>query len=552
MDTKKKTDRNMNRRLIARLCSGATVVAALTLTLGTLAATGAMWYVAPTGSDAGAGTNWATAKLTIQAGLNAASANDTVLVTNGVYATGDGSFADNFGQYRQRVSFRNSSNVTLQSVNGPAVTIIDGGTNTGCVLFYQTTGGRLSGFTLTHGFAQQSLDFGLGPAGLGIFLCRSVLVDNCWMVDNQVADGMGAGVRIYNAAGYNTYSNRMVNCVVSGNLCTLVHANSRSGGGVSLVIGDNAHEVTFDNCSISSNRTINYFVAPYGGGGVLVDEDSDPNQIPNSAVFNNCEIANNYWQGPGTYFGHGSAVFALYGRACSLKNCTVAGNISLPGGKAVAGLGSATNSIIYGNTDTNGVPADWDGNPATLLSYCCTPGSAPGSGNHSNAPTFVSPGTGNYRLSPFDTACINTGINTAAPGTTDRDGNPRFQLGNVDMGCYESQFTLQGLGTNGVLDVSALNALLNNPIAVANASGNNALYTQSQLQALNVNSPLLAKGANGQFTLTIGVQQSTNLTDFAAFPLNSPGASTVIDGSGKLQLSFPGSNNAAFYRLQAQ
>jgi hypothetical protein len=100
--------------------------------------------------------------------------------------------------------------------------------------------------------------------------------------------------------------------------------------------------------------------------------------------------------------------------------------------------------------------------------------------------------------------------------------------------------------------LNALNVLLNTPTVMPNASSNNTLYTQSQLQALNVNSPLLAKGTNGQFTLTIGVQTSTNLTSFTAFPLNSAGASTVIDGSGKLQFTFPGSNNAAFYKLQAQ
>jgi len=69
---------------------------------------------------------------------------------------------------------------------------------------------------------------------------------------------------------------------------------------------------------------------------------------------------------------------------------------------------------------------------------------------------------------------------------------------------------------------------------------------------LNVGSPLLAQGANGQFTLSIGVQKSPNLTSFSPFPMNSAGASTVIDGAGKLQFTFPGSNNAAFFKLQSQ
>jgi hypothetical protein len=531
----------MNRKLIARLSACAIVLA--TLTLGSLTATAATWYVSPTGSDAAAGTNWATAKLTIQAGVNAASANDTVLVTNGVYATGGSTINDFGGQYNQRVAFNKSSNVTLQSVNGPAVTIIDGGTNVGCVLFYETIGGRLSGFTLTHGFATSGLNYGNGSAGLGIFLSRSVLVDNCWMVGNLVANGAGAGVCMLDGFGYNGYSNRIVNCVISGNLST---GNGVGCAGVNLALGAYAHEITFDNCIISSNAT----------GGVYLDSnnsDSLNELFPNSVVFNNCKIANNYAQGnefPYGGGGNGAAVSAFYlSGIVSLNNCTVAGNICLPGGKAVVGLGAATNSIIYRNTDTNGVPADWDGNGA--FAYSCAPGLTSGLGNRTNA-DFVSVSTGNYHLTPFDAACINTGLNAAAPGTTDLEGNPRIQLGNVDMGCYENRFTLQGLGTNGVLDLNALNALLNNPTAIPTASSNNTLYTQSQLQALNVNSPLLAKGTNGQFTLTIGVQRSTNLTSFTDLPLNSAGASTVIDGSGKLQFTFPGSNNAAFFKLQSQ
>ena len=109
-----------------------------------------------------------------------------------------------------------------------------------------------------------------------------------------------------------------------------------------------------------------------------------------------------------------------------------------------------------------------------------------------------------------------------------------------------AKFKLSALGFDWQVSQPAL---VNTYFANANIAG---LYTSNQLQALNVNSPLLAKGTNGQFTLTIGVQKSTNLTSFTAFPLNSAGASTVIDGAGKLQFTFPGSNTAAFFKLQSQ
>lgn len=81
------------------------------------------------GSDAAAGTNWATAKQTIQAAVNAASSNDIVLVTNGVYQTGGYSLDPNLDFIINRVVI--SKPLTLQSVNGPEVTIIQGVQDTG-------------------------------------------------------------------------------------------------------------------------------------------------------------------------------------------------------------------------------------------------------------------------------------------------------------------------------------------------------------------------------------------------------------------------------------
>ena len=71
----------------------------------------AEWFVATNGSDLAAGTNWATAKRTIQAGVDAAASNDTVWISNGVYATGGRTIN---GSNRVAIV----SPVTVQSVNG--------------------------------------------------------------------------------------------------------------------------------------------------------------------------------------------------------------------------------------------------------------------------------------------------------------------------------------------------------------------------------------------------------------------------------------------------
>src|SRR5213594_2733475 len=58
-------------------------VAGLWISSTVLAAT--TWYVSPNGTDANAGTSWASAKQTAQAAVNAATDGDTVLLSDGVY-----------------------------------------------------------------------------------------------------------------------------------------------------------------------------------------------------------------------------------------------------------------------------------------------------------------------------------------------------------------------------------------------------------------------------------------------------------------------------------
>ena len=132
-----------------------------------------------------------------------------------------------------------------------------------------------------------------------------------------------------------------------------------------------------------------------------------------------------------------------------------------------------------------------------------------------------------------------------------------------DIGSVSSAVTLtltQGaLYTQSQYD-SALQVGLNAGMTFGMATGraqvtdfpnNYGLYNLSQVQALHVGTPLLAKdSATGKFKLTIGVEKSTNLVNFS--PMAIPVGAATINAQGKMEFEFTSPDNAAFYRLESR
>ena len=169
--------------------------------------------------------DWSTAATNIQDAINVANVGDIVLVTNGVYSTG-GKKSFN-GTVTNRVVL--SKAITVQSVNGPGSTIIQGAwapNGTSAVrCAWLTNGAALVGFTLQGGSTASSGDMYGGGA---YCYSSSCLIANCSIVSNTAAFlGLGAyqgilrncfitkntGQIAYGAVAYGT----LINCTVVRN-----------------------------------------------------------------------------------------------------------------------------------------------------------------------------------------------------------------------------------------------------------------------------------------------------------------------------------------------
>ncbi|HEX8279979.1 MAG TPA: hypothetical protein VF551_01270, partial [Chthoniobacterales bacterium] len=91
-------------------------------------------------------------------------------------------------------------------------------------------------------------------------------------------------------------------------------------------------------------------------------------------------------------------------------------------------------------------------------------------------------------------------------------------------------------------------ALVNTLMSNANAAG---LYTPSPVQALYVGQPVIQRNAQtGQFTLTLGLEKSSDLASYTAFPFVS--GKTTINPQGEIEFRFTVPDSAAFFILRAR
>jgi hypothetical protein len=341
-------------------------------------------------------SNWVTAATNIQDAIDAATDGDEILVTNGVYQTGGRVV---YGSLTNRVAI--SKAVTVQSVGGPAVTIIRGYPvwgDSGVRCVYLTNRATLIGFTLTNGATRGNGDINLERSGGGVW-CESgdAVLSNCVLTANS---GWHYGGGAYKGTLYN---------------CLLVNNRAYHWGG-------GACYTVLNNCTLIGNS-----VTAFGGGAAY------------SCELNHCIILTNSakWAGGVDYgtlnncilIGNSAGVWSGGAFSSTLNNCTLTGNSAGDCG----GVGDSTlyNSIVYHNVGGN-----HDG--TCTFSFSCTTPDPGGTGNMTRAPLFLNLTGGDLHLQS-NSPCINTGNNSYAMVTNDLDGNPRIMDGVVDMGAYEFQ-----------------------------------------------------------------------------------------------------------------
>ncbi|MBP5510039.1 MAG: InlB B-repeat-containing protein [Kiritimatiellae bacterium] len=326
------------------------------------------WYVDTTGDNANQGDSASQAFKTIQHAIDKSVPGMTIVVADGTYAPINS----------------NNKSITIQSVNGAANTIIDGGypaaTNR-CVRagsYSYETNTVIRGFTIQNGCIKASSGSGAGVAGGTLYDCivrsnhgglrgggvaLSVMYD-CVISDN---DTLNSGGGAFNA--------RLTNCLLANNSCATNGAGAnggvlvnctvisnraeKSGGGVyaaavtncvlqdnvALELGGGARNGTLYGCTVTNNIAYQY------GGGVY------------GATVEKCTIVGNaaYQSGGGTYsticydseiVGNSATQGGGGTQGGKIYNSVIANNECALSGEAYGGgayHGELENCLIYGN-----------------------------------------------------------------------------------------------------------------------------------------------------------------------------------------------------------
>lgn len=466
---------------------------------------------------------------TIQAGINAASNGDTVLVAPGTYV--------------ENINF-NGKAITVTSSGGPSVTIIDGDQLASVVTFAtgEGPGSVLSGFTIRNG----TTTFNSGYEGGGIYISySSPQVTGNTIVDNTGCIGIGIGIYFGSPLieGNTISNNSQTNCSGEGGGGILVGGSSSAqiignvisnntipsgwGGGI---FADAAGNLTIRNNIITGNSASGISPASQGGGIYLVNGE-------NATIVQNLIFGNSAPQGAGIYFSVPSG-----SRGPFVVNNSIANNDG-EYGSAIYADGFDSESELFNNVMVSkpGQPAlycdatygqyspilqsnDAYSSGGTSYGGSCS-GAAGTNGNISADPLFLN-STSNFHLQPGSRAIDAGNINAPDLPSTDLDGNPRTQDGTVDTGAYEFSLTTASVSPASLTfpdtPVGTTSAPL--PVTLSN-TGSNPLYFSA------TTSGDFAESDSCSGTVAVGGACTLSVTFAPTAPGNRAGTLTLVDNT---------------------
>jgi hypothetical protein len=463
---------------------------------------------------------------TIQAGINAASNGDTVLVSPGTYV--------------ENINF-NGKAITVTSASGPTATVIDGG-GVGVVVTFDSGEGRTStfnGFTIQNGLGT----FSTGYWGGGILIKSASPTITGNVITQNIGRCWGAGIGIEQGSplidGNTVSNNQGFNC------------GGGWGGGIGVQATFSSPTLTISNNIIANNSFgvgagigIVYGVTPTianntitgntagAGGGIYIDQEVDVNIIQN-IISNNSASS----QGGGVYFSvpNGS-------RGPLLVNNTVANNDS-PDGSAIYSTGFVSqveliNNLLIAKSGETAVDCNTQYNsaPPTILFNdtfssggidfigACA-GTSGTNGNISSDPLFLN-STSNFHLQQGSPAIDAGNINAPDLPSTDFDGNPRTQNGTVDMGVYEFSLTADSVSPASLTFPDTTVGTVSQPQTVTlSNTGTNPLY----FSAITSGDFAEADSCNG--AVPVGTACTLNVTFSPTATGSRTGTLTLVDNT---------------------
>ncbi len=348
--------------------------------------------------------------LTIQGAIDASSNADSIVVRPGTYI--------------ENLLIAGKS-ITLASLHGPDVTVIDGSAPTrpdtlSVVTAIEVEDLVIDGFTIRHGLG--GIDFGEltgGDSGGGFALgaVRGV-IRHCVIEDNYCG-GQGGGLHLVAS------DPRIEDCVIRDNECF------GNGGGVNIFLGS----PVIERCAIENNT------AGYAGGGVFMrfsmPQITDARVAGNHARYggglyseqsSSPAVTRSVFSGNSTDSGEGAGG----GIACRdgsprVEHCTVVGNLSPLGGSGVW-FSNVLSAVL-----AHSIVAFNDGGPGLVCGGSLTVECSDIFGNGGGDELCGTDLGGNFALDPL--FCSDYSLAESSPCASANAPAGCGLIGALDVGC---------------------------------------------------------------------------------------------------------------------